>query len=523
MQSARLPIQTRARSVVLLLGVVIGLLVAGLAIPFVFGERLGATSSLSPADDPGVLPGTEPSGTPEPGAEPGTSGPADPGSGGSTGATTGTGSTGTSTTGAGGSAGTTSGGTTSSGTTGQVPEPGELTATDRGVTASTVKVGFTALDTAGLGRAGVGIGVTVEQQQAAWLGYVKEINARGGLSGRKIEPVVVSYDPLSQESQQQACLQLTQDHKVFAIVGGFNNPVAVSCVVRENKTPLFSGYAATMDETFAAAEGRFVAMYSKASRMMALQVAALDQIGKLKGRTIGILNQVSNDPGGKTSTALQRALEARGYKVKRKADLSADAGTAASQVPVAVNQFQQDGINTVLFLAGVITATQFVQQADRQAYRPNYHFSDWANNNNDFTVQNMPASFDGQIGVTHIWGHGNKMPFGKENAQAARCRQLYNQHSGRTLAARGTAEYGATMQNCDSLLAFEKAAQSAGATLTRRTIAAAVPGLGRYPVANWGAGGFGPGKPDFTDQLRLQVFRSSCSCWQPQGGFFTPR
>lgn len=522
MSSARLPIQSRSRSVVLLLGVVIGLLVAGLAIPFLFGERLRATSSAAPADELTVLPESSPGSTSAPGAVPGASGgPTTPGPGGAIGTTTGSGTTGT--TGAGGSTGSSgSSGTTGGSTTGQQPAPGELTATDRGVTATTVKVGFTALDTAGLSRVGVGIGVTVEQQRDAWIGYAKEINARGGLSGRKIEPVVVSYDPTNENSQRQACAKLTQDEKVFAIVGGFNYPVAVSCVVRENQTPLFSGYPATSDEIFATAGGRFITMYPRASRMMATQVAALDQVGKLKGRTIGILNQVSNDPGAKTSTALQQAIEARGYQVKRKADLSADSGTAASQVPITVNQFQQDGIDTVFVLAGVITATQFVQQGDRQGYTPNFHMSDWANNNNDFVVQNMPASFDGEVGVTHTVGHGNKMPFGPESAMAARCRQNHDQHSGRTLAARGTAEYGATMQNCDSILTFEKAARAAGPNLTRASISATVPGLGSYPIANWGPGSFGSGKYDFTDQVRLHVFRASCSCWQPQGGFFRP-
>ena len=514
----RLPVQSRARSVVLLLGVVIGLLVAGLAIPFVFGERLTSSTAAPSSEDLSVAPGNiaESPGAAVPGASAGaspgataTAGPVVPGSApGGTGGTTGTG-----------------GGTGQPPTagTGRAPDGTPLTATDRGVTSKTVKVGFTALDTGGLGRVGVGIGVTVEQQRAAWIGYSKEINARGGLNGRMIEPVVVSYDPLDENTQRDACLKLTQDEKVFAVVGGFNRPSAVSCVVRENETPLFSGYPSTGDEIFQTSGGRFVTMYPRASRMMALSVTALDNAGKLKGRTIGILNQMANDPGAKTSAALEAAIKARGYSVKRRADLAADDGTSSSQVPVTVNQFQADGINTVFILAAVITATQFVQQADNQGYRPAYHFTDWANDNSDFTVQNMPASFDGNIATTQIMGHANKFPYGKENAQAARCRQIHDKYSGRTLAARATAEYGATMQNCDSILAFEKAAKAAGTNLTRSRIAGVVPSLGAYPIANWGAGGFATGKYDFADEVRFQVYRSSCTCWQPSGGFFRPR
>jgi hypothetical protein len=50
-----------------------------------------------------------------------------------------------------------------------------------------------------------------------------------------------------------------------------------------------------------------------------------------------------------------------------------------------------------------------------------------------------------------------------------------------------------------------------------------VQSVGSFPIANWGPGSFGRGKSDFSEQLRFQVFRSSCSCWQPSGGFFSPR
>lgn len=521
MDPRRLPVQSRAHSVVLVLGVVLGLLVAGLAIPFAFGERLSSDNAAGDdslvsdlgevAADAGADPGTAPAG--EPGGAPS---PDAAGAGAATAPGAGAGA-------APGAAGGSRAGGAGAEQAGAAAPGAPLAATDRGVTASTIKLGFTALDTANLSRVGVGIGVTVEQQIAAWQAYVKDINARGGIHGRKVQGVFASYDPTNESSQRQACLRLTQDEKVYAVVGGFNYPVAVSCVARENKTLLFSGYPATSDELYAQSEGRFITMYPRASRMMALTAAALDSAGKLKGRTIGIVTHGTNDPGGKTARALEAALKARGHNVKRRAELSSDTGTASSQVPVTVGQFQRDGVNTVFMLASVVIATQFVQQADSQAYRPAYHFNDWANNNNDFTVQNMPRSFEGTIGVTHIAGNGNKVPAGGENAGSKRCREVYEKHSGRKLAARGTAEYGATTQACDTFAAFERVAKAAGPNLTRVSASRAVGQVGAFPVGNWGAGAFGQGKPDFTDQLRFQVFRSSCSCWQPSGGFFSPR
>lgn len=539
MDVRRLPARSRANSAVLLIGVVIGLLVAGLAIPFAFGERLSMTSA-APGSDPLSAEGlAEVAAGGAVGSDPSLSDPALPGEAlpgqpegaapGAPGTDAAGGAPGAGPVGSGGGAqsdgaagGQPTGPATGAGTGGDAAQQ-QRTATDRGVTADAIKVGFTIIDTGGLSQVGVGIGVTAEQQEAAWRAYTKDINTRGGINGRQVVPVFARFDPLDQNNQRQACLRLTQDQKVFAVVGGFNAPVAISCVTRENQTPLFSGFPGTLDEIYQQSGGLFVSMYPRASRMMDITAAALDAAGKLKGRTIGILNTFANDPSGKTGEALEKVLEGRGHTVKRRVNLSADSGTASSQVSVAVTQFQRDGINTVFLLNGVVGATQFVQQAENQGYRPAYHMTDWSNNNNDFVVQNMPPSFEGSIGTTHTTGNGNKMAAGPENAQSARCRQVYDANSGRKLAARGSAEYGATTQACDAVLTFEKAADAAGTQLTRRGIAAAVPTLGAFPISNWGPGSFGRGKTDFSDQVRFHVFSSACKCWKPSGDFFSPR
>jgi ABC-type branched-subunit amino acid transport system substrate-binding protein len=545
MDTRQLPVQTRARSVVLLLGVVMGLLIAGLAVPFAFGKRLSAEgagfaggsdvlideSELLGGEVPGEVPGEMPGEDPfAPEGE-----PLDPGATGSDPADPGMGAPGQPGADAGGApaapgapAGPQNGG---SGGAGTAPKPGTapgtpqgqpLTATDRGVTADAVKAGFTLLDVGGAGRVGIDIGISAEQQQAAWQAYVDDINARGGLNARKVVPSYTRYDPLSEDSQRRACVSLTQDAKVFAVVGGFNFPSAVSCVTRENQTPLFSGYASTSDELFRQAEGRFVTLYPAASRMMALTVDALARAGRLKGRTIGILNQQQNDPGGKTSATLEATLKARGFAVKRRADLSSDSGTSASQVPVEVNQFRSEGIDTVFFLAGPVTSTQFVQQAESQGYRPAYHTTDWASMSNDVSTQNMPATFDGTIGTTSYLGYANKMPPFPETQPASRCREIYNARSGRKLAKIGTAEYAVTMQACDSISVFERTAKAAGAKLTRASVAPAVQKLGSFPLSIYGPGAYRSGKLDYAETIRFQVWRSSCSCWQRQTDFFRP-
>jgi ABC-type branched-subunit amino acid transport system substrate-binding protein len=52
---------------------------------------------------------------------------------------------------------------------------------------------------------------------------VREINAHGGIAGRRIVPTYVGYDRTSNlpstAQVQAACSKLTQDHLVFAVLG----------------------------------------------------------------------------------------------------------------------------------------------------------------------------------------------------------------------------------------------------------------------------------------------------------------
>lgn len=101
-----------------------------------------------------------------------------------------------------------------------------LRATDVGVTGNSVKVGFLLIDTGGVGALGVKGLVDLEQQRSAVRAYVDEVNDHGGIGGRKIEAVYAPYDPLSSYSGNSgrstgraACLSLTEDNHVFAVLG----------------------------------------------------------------------------------------------------------------------------------------------------------------------------------------------------------------------------------------------------------------------------------------------------------------
>jgi hypothetical protein len=211
-----------------LAGFVAGLLVAGATIPLALNNRGGApaadvlSAGVGPATD-GSLPGAPGSTLPGapgdplapggPGALPGSGGlPTDPGSGavapgvGQPGSGSGS-APGAGPAGAPGAPGGAPG--AQPGSAGSAP----LTASDRGVTAKAVKVGF-GIVTAGnvdLEEAGFG----VKAQRDTWQAFVDEVNRTGGVNGRTVAPVYRQYDVLNADSNAGRLHLLDAGAKVF--------------------------------------------------------------------------------------------------------------------------------------------------------------------------------------------------------------------------------------------------------------------------------------------------------------------
>lgn len=390
-----------------------------------------------------------------------------------------------------------------------------------GVTDTQIKVGYLLLDTGSLSRIGVSVpGVDPKQQKQAFEAFMKDVNSRGGIHGRKLVGVYENFDVLSQDDMRRACLAL-RDEKVFAAVaaGGYQGP-ALLCVTEEGRTPLFNmGTHGTPTEYIRRSEGRLVTMFQHSDRLMLNWVAELHAMGVLKGKQIGITSQETTNPGDTVvGGGLIPAFKRFGYKVSHVSRFSGDQSTAAGQVPVEVSQMQRKGVDIVLLTTSTLASSGFVQTANNQGYRPRYSLTDWASMNNDTSNQSMPESYNGTIGITTYRVGEERIGIG-ESAEEKRCRAVYEKHAGRKLAAKGHNEYGLTQGNCTTVTALFKAAELAGPALTRETLVAGVQEIGIMPMTMWGGGSFGPNKFDAADPVRTVVWKSDCRCLMPTTGF----
>ena len=477
-------------------GVVVGALAVGLLMPFAIDSEPGQAAGVAAGADAATFAGDSEAGTSGSPDESGTSGD---------GRASGSGA---------------GSGRSSSANTGSEPPDAQAGSTPSGQAAGPIKVGFTIIDVGTVGRAGINVAIDPAQQERAWRAFVDDVNDRN-LIGRRIEPVFATFDALNQDSQTAACLSLTEDHKVFAVLGGFNYAAPNFCVVNQHATPLVSNMGSNPDSYYTQTAGRLITATARSSRMFTNAVAVLDSAEALRGKKIGILRSDANDPSGEATGHLEAALRAAGHDVVHTSRLPAPPASD-SQTPVEVNRMRQSGAEVVFLLAGSTSSTGFVQAADAQTYRPRYITTDWGAMFNTTSSANMPASYDGTLSVTNAreseWRADRPEP-----ALATECKQVYERQSGTKLAARGTNEHTLTVIYCDLVRAFVAGMRAGGTATTKEQFPAAMARVGAVRWGSWGDGSFRPGKSDGGDFVLLQRWRADCKCFHPVGDFRPPK
>lgn len=484
----------------LLLGAGSMVLAIGLMVPFVVADKPVATlSATSPTSLGG---GTGGSTTGSPTAQPSAGPSAGPG-----GATAGPGgSTGAGgTTSAGGFGGTGGGNTPAS----------ARKASDIGIDRDTIKLGVL-IPKDNSSSAGGSFSQVVGDPKQQWNAYIAEVNDRGGILGRKITPIFREYDGLNLDAQRAACVYLTEQAKVFAIVnsGGFyGDPIL--CVTQQHKTP-FIGQAGEALDFYQKSNGLYFSTTPNKDRVLRNLVAVASRDGIFKGKTVGILSRDGID-AIPVDRSLKPALKAAGIKVTYEARISADDSAAQSQIPLEVQQMRSAGVNFIMLETGLIVANVFVQQADSQRYYPQYITSDFASGGADIYTIGMPASFAGAVSYTAL-RTGEARAGMPETATDGACRKIFEKRAGKKLDRTNT-EYYLTVTACGILEQFTRGMNTAGINPTRSTLSTALQGLGVFDVPFSGEGSWRPGKFDAPDVVRRTTWKGDCRCWIPVAPF----
>lgn len=465
-------------------------------------------------------------------------------SGGSTGlgtaGTTGGGSTGSGTS---GSAGGTTGGTTGIGTTGG----GSFGKNAPGVTDTKVYVGFVYDKNAGKVNEAAGVGsISSGDSRANTNAIIKDINAHGGLGGRKLEPVWGNFDSTSAQTLDQQfaslCQTFTVDNHVFA-VDGAGNASYKQCMSKAGVLMLSSDLPTEGAQELRSWPAVIEQGYPNMDRLASFFVQPLiaqkyftpwDSVngqpaaaGAIK---VGILTYDNNVFKRAVDTLLVPALKRLGYDpiVERIAPLTraADISSQAAAVKSAQLTFAANGVTHVIpFESNGGLSTLFMPTARSQKYYPRYGV--FTGSAAEALVESGaidPAQYNGAVGFG--WMPSVDLPTAMNppnsaysNANRRYCLNVMK-GAGITFTS-GNAE-GIALNTCAGLYLLKAALDKKPVPVTLGATVGIIESLGTsYQKAGGLGQEFVPGRNDPLNKVFYWKFFTDCSCLHYYGSKVT--
>ena len=123
----------------------------------------------------------------------------------------------------------------------------------RGVSRTAINVAFPVANLDALASTyGFAGDVEYTEQTKAILLFVDQINKSGGINGRKINPIITSYNPANDAEMQALCEQWTQGSPgVFAVLDGVGTFTGDNqlCVTQQGHTPFVSQWTTVSNFT----------------------------------------------------------------------------------------------------------------------------------------------------------------------------------------------------------------------------------------------------------------------------------
>jgi hypothetical protein len=372
----------------------------------------------------------------------------------------------------------------------------------RGVTAHAINVVFPVVAiNSQAGQLGFAEDKEYNEQSYAIRLYVNQINAGGGIHGRKINPIIVSFDPANEAEMRSLCKQWTQGSPAaFAVIDGIGTWTGDNelCVTQEGQTPMIGAWTTVTNWTQMGSPYLWWTGADQAP-VLAATVQWGVSSGRLgKGKKVGVV--VSDQAADQLAlhSYLLPDLKKAGitpqvYTIS--ADLNETASTD-SDAQLAVERLKAAGVQSVIPLLPENALFPYVGAENAQKFFPQLLLSDYQSSIEialGLIPQPYEEALDGQEGVTTetLGGFDDSRPQNKGGYDPG-VRSCYaTWHTAHPKPIKGTTshfieEQGPIQAWCTSIRLFAQAATDAGSTLDRRTFVTAMSKIKNF------AGGLSP-------------------------------
>ena len=359
-----------------------------------------------------------------------------------------------------------------------------------GVTATTIRVGIPYVDVAAVKA--VGVNIDWGSVPDAFNAIIKDINAHGGINGRKIVPYLVAVNPTGTAPAATACTQLTEDDTVFVAI----SPLMATCYLQHNTPVVASIYPAGKSSTVA----QDFTFTPPTTAYDPLELSVFDKQGVFRHKKVAVFGGDAGRPAGGGGGAVRagqapRPRRGHGGRLRARGDLPAE----NAQVTTIAERFRSAGANEVVAVGDGSPIWPEGLSADQSTYNPPYV----ATSESDFS-----GAVGGDYNPAYLSNVVTSTPLTPptatwENAGTQRCVHLVK----KAYPSDGIRAYNASLPEseatwmsvelaCTDMALFTDIARAAGRNLTVSSFVHAGYGLKNLVLPGSNAPiSFGPARP----------------------------
>ena len=191
---------------------------------------------------------------------------------------------------------------------GAAPVSAATSAPTQGVTATTIRVGIPYVDLAAVRQ----FGITLNQGSFpnTYVRVIANLNASGGINGRRIVPYLVAVNPVGTGPAITACTQLSEDDSVFVAI----NPQQADCFLQQHNVPTISG---TFQDAPSSGGTPNFTLVPPPTAYDPVQLSVLAHQGDFKGKKVGLFAGQETDEA--ELKVVQSSLKSLGVHVVQSA------------------------------------------------------------------------------------------------------------------------------------------------------------------------------------------------------------
>lgn len=388
------------------------------------------------------------------------------------------------------------------------PEPEPVieeprTASFRGITEDAIHIGVGFWDVSVFGFGFLG------DPDLVWSALTDAVNARGGVNGRNLEYTIAGFNPASNEQMLEACITLTEDAQVFAVLGGMRGD-ANFCVFEQHETIHLGSQVNAEGEALERARAPIAGFFPAANVRESAFIAELEDMGWFDGaQSIGV-HYDGDTTADRLSDAIETAMSELGLDLALTLnidDLVLDEDTLESQTDIMREQARAADLDRIIIFGAAATGLITYGELDVDLAA--------VDGNNFTTAINAgidPADIDGTIATTSRLDLGSD-PIDAttqqclDDAQAAISDVRFERPGAGVVNTADDPNYWPyTVLACRDLDLFLQAAGAAGVNPTNDSFRAGIESLTNISLPEIPFVSFAAGKYNGGDTLRLVMF-----------------